>query len=39
MKIIFIGAVNFSACALRELISMGVDVVRIDCNPEIFYFD
>ena len=29
MKIIFIGAVMFSACALRELIAMGSDVVGV----------
>ena len=29
MKILFIGAVKFSACALRELISMGSEVVGV----------
>ena len=29
MKIVFIGAVKFSACALRELITMGANVVGI----------
>lgn len=29
MKIVFIGAVAFSACALRELIAMGADVVGV----------
>lgn len=29
MKIVFIGAVMFSSCALRELIAMGADVVGV----------
>jgi methionyl-tRNA formyltransferase len=29
MRIVFIGSVAFSACALRELISMGADVVGV----------
>ena len=29
MKIVFIGSVSFSACALRELISMGADIAGV----------
>ena len=39
MKIIFIGAVAFSACALRELIAMGADVVVCTLSNSSFNSD